>query len=257
MRPLHIALMATTSLLLMSSASQAAVTIDGTISSGEYTNAIVINTPYNPASDVTLATFSDGNELVAETTYFQKDPNGKGFDFAVQTDPNQGHDNADASVGLQFTNLYLGDANGAQVVFELGNQDAFNLNDNQKVTYSDTALGIEYADVAGTTYANGGFSSVSETYIPYAAYNTIRTDLGLAPVAAGDDIEARDLQAFSYGGNNAGGGTRFGSIEVPSLTSAVPEPGVWMMLLAGIGMIGFALRRQRKNVSHGFDAAAY
>jgi hypothetical protein len=65
-----LALIAGASLLLMASASQGATAIDGVITPGEYTNAIVTNTPYNPNSDTTLASFSNGNELVAETTYF-------------------------------------------------------------------------------------------------------------------------------------------------------------------------------------------
>jgi hypothetical protein len=237
-----LALIAGASLLLMASASQGATAIDGVITPGEYTNAIVTNTPYNPNSDTTLASFSNGNELVAETTYFQNDPNGQGFDFAVQTDPRQGQDNADASVGLQFTNVYFGnETTGAVVVFELGNHDAVNLVTNQKYVYDSSTLGIEYADVAGTSYANGGDPSTSETYIPYAAYNNVLTNLGINTVGAGNPIEVRDLQAFSYGGNNAGGGSRFGTLIVPAV-SAVPEPGVWIMMLGGFATLGAMLR---------------
>ena len=237
---------ATGAVALFSATGALAVTIDGVISPGEYDHAIVTNTPYNPASDTTLGSFSNGNELVAETTYFQNDPNGQGFDFAVQTDPSQGHDNADPSVGDQFTNVYFGNSTkGAQVVFELGNHDAFNLDTNQKYTYSDAVLGIVYKDKAGTTYANGGAGSVSEVYIPYAAYNNVLTTLGIAAVAPGDPIQVRDLQSFSYGGNNAGGGARFGTINV----AAVPEPTAWVLMLLGVGGIGVAARTRARRLS--------
>ena len=243
--PKFFAALAATASLMVGSSAYASVTIDGVISPGEYSSAIVTTTPYNPASDTTLHNFSNGNENVAETTYFQNDPNGQGFDFAVQTDPNQGFDNADASVPDQFTNVYFGNATfGAQVVIELQNDDAFNLNTNQKYTYTST-LGIMYADTQGTTYANGGKASVSEAYIPYAAYNTILQNLGIATVSAGGTIQVRDLQAFSYGGNNAGGGNRFGTITVPQ-TSAVPETAPWIMMLVGFGVVGGAVRRSRR-----------
>lgn len=234
--------------LSVGTSAYAGPTIDGTVSPGEYSAATVTHTPYNPGSDITLGTFSNGNENVAETTYFQVDPNNNGFDFAVQTNPaGAGEDNADASLGEQFTNVYFGNAlAGAQVVFELGNSRAVNLNTGAIYNYA-SSLGVLYADVMGTSYANGGIGSTSEAYIPFAAYNTILTNLGITPPAVGDSIQVRDLQAFSYGGNNAGGGNRFGSITVPAM-GAVPEPATWAMMLFGIGMIGVAMR-SRQNVA--------
>ena len=228
------------------SSASASVAIDGVISPGEYTGAIVTNTPYNPLSDTTLHTFSNGNENVAETTYFQNDPNGTGFDFAVQTDPvGPPADRSDRSLNDQFTNVYFGNAtSGAQVVFELANMDAVNLATNQKYTYS-SALGILYADTPGTAQNMGNKPSVSEAFIPYAAYNTVLLNLGITPVLAGDPIQVRDLQAFSYGGNNAGGGNRFGTISVPSVAAAVPEPSTWACMLLGLGFIATILRRKQ------------
>jgi len=232
---------------LMATTAANATTIDGVISPGEYANATVTNTPYNPNSDTTLNTFSNGSENVAQTIYFQDDPNGLGFDFAVKTDPaGAGHDNADASLGEQFTNSYFGNAtDGALLAFEEGNQTVYDLNTGVGYNYGST-LGIQYADVAGTSYANGGDPSTSEFYVPFASYNAILTHFGLPTVAPGDEIQARDLQAFGYGGNNAGGGNRFGSVEVPSV-SAAPEPGTWALMFAGVAMIGGMLRLGRKR----------
>jgi TctA family transporter len=41
-------------------------------------------------------------------------------------------------------------------------------------------------------------------------------------------------------GNNGSGG---GAI-VPPITPAVPEPGTWAMLMAGLGLLALALRRK-------------
>lgn len=34
----------------------------------------------------------------------------------------------------------------------------------------------------------------------------------------------------------------------PTMTSAAPEPGVWVLMLTGIGLAGFALRRRHRGV---------
>jgi hypothetical protein len=34
-----------------------------------------------------------------------------------------------------------------------------------------------------------------------------------------------------------------------SITSAVPEPGTWGMMLIGFGAVGYGMRRRRRNVA--------
>ena len=247
MRVIGLVLLGASALALASAAS--ATTIDGIISPGEYAGATTTTTPYSPGADTTLSTFGSGNENVAETIYYQADPNGLGIDIAIMTDPaGAGNDNADASVGDQFTNLYFGDPNqGAYIGFELGNQDAFVPATGASYNYSTSGLGIQYADTPGTTYANGGKASVSEAYIPFTAYQTLESDLGLPVSAVGDTIQLRDIQAFAYAGNNGSpAGSRFGSVTI-SAVSAAPEPSVWVLMIAGIGMIGAALRHGRRR----------
>lgn len=43
-------------------------------------------------------------------------------------------------------------------------------------------------------------------------------------------------------------GAEVGFATVNAQTQAVPEPGTWMMMLAGFGAVGFALRRSRKRM---------
>ena len=43
-------------------------------------------------------------------------------------------------------------------------------------------------------------------------------------------------------------GANVGFATVNAETQAVPEPGTWMMMLAGFGAAGFALRRSRKRM---------
>jgi hypothetical protein len=42
-------------------------------------------------------------------------------------------------------------------------------------------------------------------------------------------------------------GVEVGFAQVNAQTAAVPEPGTWMMMLAGFGAAGFALRRSRRR----------
>jgi hypothetical protein len=43
------------------------------------------------------------------------------------------------------------------------------------------------------------------------------------------------------------------SVTVLDVTFAVPEPSIWIMMITGFGLVGFALRRQR-NVRQGATA---
>lgn len=55
------------------------------------------------------------------------------------------------------------------------------------------------------------------------------------------------------GGGGGGGGTPPGDtgtvppVQVPPVTAAVPEPGTWLMMLFGFGVVGSALRPRRRR----------
>lgn len=53
------------------------------------------------------------------------------------------------------------------------------------------------------------------------------------------------LELLYWDSNSA---DNFGGIDVNVQAAAVPEPAVWAMLLAGFGLVGGALRRQRRTV---------
>jgi hypothetical protein len=53
------------------------------------------------------------------------------------------------------------------------------------------------------------------------------------------------IHTIYVNGNLAANGSYVGNINV---TTSVPEPGTWAMLLLGFGAVGFALRRRRLPV---------
>jgi hypothetical protein len=60
---------------------------------------------------------------------------------------------------------------------------------------------------------------------------------------------------ISNGSNGCNGGTDYGSggysgdegISVPPVVTPVPEPETYAMLLAGLGLIGFMVRRRKED----------
>lgn len=64
-------------------------------------------------------------------------------------------------------------------------------------------------------------------------------------------ITGGTLNTLTVSGLSRGDGAFGGQLSfIPS--GAVPEPAIWLMMLAGFGFIGTAMRRQRKNVAVSF-----
>jgi hypothetical protein len=230
---------------ILTAASVATIAL--TLASAANATSTTTTTPYNPTDPTDLSVFENGNELAAQTITYRNDANGKGLDVIVQVVPaGLGNDKADSTLGLQFTNLYFGDTtNGATIGFELGN-DSFVPGVFGSNTVYGASAGIVYTDTPGTDYAHGGVGSMSTVYIPYADFTTsVLGQAGFNPYHVGDQLQLRDVQAFSYGGNNAGGDPRFGFVTL----GGVPEPASWALMIIGFGAAGASLRRRRAIVA--------
>ena len=200
-------------------------------------NAIDPNAP----TDVTPS-----NENVALDVLSRTD--GTYFYGLIQTVPmGMGNDNADASLSLQFANVYfdidLPNMDGSDVVFELGNNRVFNLNTG--TAYNNISdFGIKSAFTAGTSYANGGAASTYEFAIPLSYFTTDPQNVGFVKAVPGDDVQFRTVQAYGYAfsGGSTFGATRFGQYPTPA--QPVPEPA--SMAALGFGALAL-LKRRRKN----------
>jgi hypothetical protein len=106
---------------------------------------------------------------------------------------------------------------------------------------TNTAAGL-YSIVLNTSSPGVTFDSATLTG-PGGPYTLglfpDNTSLKLFPtqIAAGDYV-------FSFTGHAGASGTLTGNVTI---TSAVPEPGTWAMMLLGFGAIGLAIRSRRRT----------
>ena len=57
---------------------------------------------------------------------------------------------------------------------------------------------------------------------------------------------AREYNLPQFGHPNGTGGSRWSTWIANIRAGAVPEPATWAMMIAGFGMVGFAMRRSQK-----------
>jgi hypothetical protein len=70
--------------------------------------------------------------------------------------------------------------------------------------------------------------------------------IGTGPIATA----STDVEVLAIGINSASGSTAQGFADNLSLTSSIPEPSTWTMILAGFAGLGFAgWRAQRKTAA--------
>lgn len=121
----------------------------------------------------------------------------------------------------------------------------YGLWNGQNLTNSFSAA-FNFYDVSNAlvfTYAPSGTAGSSIFNIPIL--NAVNGPL--TPLAGGTSLTAsstvQNLLTFKAGADNYT--LQFQSLVGP--VAAVPEPATWAMMLAGFGMIGFSLRRRRKQ----------
>ena len=112
-------------------------------------------------------------------------------------------------------------------------------------TFTVPSMGTAGATISSifvsSTQNNVNFSSVSLDGTPFAILST-------------GNVEFRDLvslgvlagtQTLSVMGNSGGNASFAGTIAFAP-TAAVPEPAAWLMMMLGMGAVGFAMRRRQQ-----------
>lgn len=116
-------------------------------------------------------------------------------------------------------------------------------------------------DFTGTSYTrNGGvYGAGVDILFNAGGYHDALVSFGdgssaLYNLAAGQSFwgitSSSGIARISFGPN--GQSTQSGSFGIDNLSiGSVPEPGTWMLLIAGFGMVGFGLRRRPLGVTPG------
>jgi hypothetical protein len=144
------------------------------------------------------------------------------------------------------TSTYVAPAfDTTQYLAVLGNRTA-TLNYNGPGSIDDLSLYIGSLDSYNkiTFYGTGAFSGAGESLLGSQ----------LTSNPGGSATDANDNQRFNF--TFTGGKvdevvfySGYNSFEFDNIAAAVPEPGTWVMMIAGLGFIGFMLRGGRKPKS--------
>jgi hypothetical protein len=105
-----------------------------------------------------------------------------------------------------------------------------------------TAIGAAGAPAIGVAPAPVAVASAAGTPAILAAAPVAAAAGGGSLAGAAVLLPAIPILLASGGGNNGGG---------QSMTAAVPEPSTWLMMISGFGVLGFALRRRRRQLREG------
>ncbi|WP_017667488.1 PEPxxWA-CTERM sorting domain-containing protein [Sandarakinorhabdus sp. AAP62] len=89
-----------------------------------------------------------------------------------------------------------------------------------------------------------GFANVTSDYLPFPPVQLTDFSISLANVVPGFVIGSGGL-----GTQSNARFTDFVARGSGDFTATVPEPGTWLMLLTGFGMVGFAARRRQTAVA--------
>jgi len=85
-------------------------------------------------------------------------------------------------------------------------------------------------------YFDGTWNSLASQVPGVIGFGMMTRDVVLAP---GSEIVASALRLFPLGGDGA-----YAASEIQAFGVPVPEPGTYLMMLAGIGFLGFMVRRR-------------
>lgn len=111
----------------------------------------------------------------------------------------------------------------------------------------DFALSYSTNGTTFTNVGNYGLTAVAWSSATAAVGSSFSYAVAGASNAANVLFRLTDISAVSInGGTVAAGGT--GRVDNFTVTSAVPEPGTWLMMLAGVGLMAARIgRRSRAN----------
>lgn len=128
-------------------------------------------------------------------------------------------------------------------------------------TFSDTGIGSgAFNDVLSFVLPTGLVSSTISSIFTTNTSNNIdftNVSLNMLPftTVSSGQVEFRTLtgapifngnQTLTISGMSGGNGSYSGTLSfTPAVAAAVPEPAAWLMMILGMGAVGYAMRRQK------------
>lgn len=192
--------------------------------------------------------------------------------YTITTDGNLGALSLDDIVGSTFT--FMGASSGEFSFPTFTAQNSLYLYpDTRLFATADGNLQFDFAggggvnagtqncvaiNVCGDNPPSAGTTSVAQGLV-YALAGAQSTDDD-SVVFHGDNLPVRELDSFADSGYDPGNyylRDGFFNLVAPTLTTiatatpaatAVPEIGTWAMMIAGIGMAGYAMRRRQSSL---------
>lgn len=198
-------------------------------------HATTTNLVTNGSFEADKITNSAGWEQVSSVTGWNSSVSGNDA-FELQKGANQGGQGgfiANAADGTQYLEL------NTDQLTSIG--QAINTS-----SATDYTLSFSYAGRPDTP--NGATSSM-QVYWGRTLVDTVSAVNGVWTTASLTVSSTSDLTALIFKSTGPTSATSFGSyldnVSVTALPTAVPEPGTYAMLLAGLGMIGFTASRSK------------
>ena len=174
---------------------------------------------------------------------------------------------AATATGLDFDSAFGGTGNGygTNGTAQVGNaQGSFSGLNGTIASISDIALGATANPFASNPFIS--FGNASNIVFNFNNASFTRSVLGTSVTLTGTGVFSNGTAADTTAGmftlatsSQNGMSSDFNFTFTSNLSSAaaaVPEPATWAMMLVGIGMMGFAMRRRKKNVTTTVSYAA-
>lgn len=131
--------------------------------------------------------------------------------------------------GVGFENVNVGISTADALTFFAGTQLAFDFDD------------LQSGAIAAVQFNNGQFNGVVYTsdFLVSGIQHTLSVQGGIWTIFQSDNFQTKASGFINIGNANFS--------TTPYVVPVVPEPATWAMMIAGFGMVGFAMRR-RNNV---------